>query len=146
MFREGRHVEKNKRRSKKYTVFFSFIFLCFLVENRWKILQKARKPCLCTKIHKKTYLERSFLATIQFLVDFWGSAGLPGAARDIPGTFQNGQFFTCIANFAGKRARTVPWKVPGSPQGSPRHPQGTILSRLFDRSCISKNMEKMSKC
>ena len=89
MFREGRHVEKNKRRCEKNTSFFSLIFHRFFENNRRKIMQKAWKPALCTKIDEKARSERRFLAKNRLLAIFWAPPGSPGAARDDPENSQN---------------------------------------------------------
>ena len=62
----------------------SLIFHRFFEKNRRKIMQKAWKPALCTKIDEKSRLERRFLAKNRFLVNFWAPPGSPGASRDDP--------------------------------------------------------------
>ena len=131
-------LKKTTAAVKIYIVFFTD----FSVFSGGKSMKNREKNVKTVFVHKNRQKNHVWtdccLATIQFLMNFWGSPGSPGAARDVPGTSQNRQFLSFMVNFAWKRSRTVPRKVPGSPQRSPGHPQGYIFSRLFDRSCISK--------
>ena len=56
--------------------FFSSVFHRNFVKNRWKNIQNAWKPAWCTKIDKKSCIERSFLAKNLFFVNF-GGPGTP---------------------------------------------------------------------
>ena len=69
---------------RKNTSFFSLIFHRFLEKNRRKLMQKAWKPALCTKIDEKARSERRFLAKNRFLANFWAPPGSPGPSRDDP--------------------------------------------------------------
>ena len=55
MFREGRHVEKSKRRSKKYIVFIIYFFRCFLVGNLWKTVARILEHFFFEKTQKHLY-------------------------------------------------------------------------------------------
>ena len=144
MFREGRHVEKSKRRCEKTHRFFHWFF----TKNRRKIVQKAWKQALCTKIDKKSRLDRLSLAKNRLLANFWGPPGSPGASQDVPGTSQNRSWFSFMMNCAWKRRWTASGRPQEGPGGPPRRPQGTILRRFLDLFCTSKtneNIQKVSK-
>ena len=61
---------------RKNTSFFSLIFHRFFEKNRRKIVQKAWKPALCTKIDEKARSERRFLAKNRF----FPQKAVPGSA------------------------------------------------------------------
>ena len=145
MFCEGRHVEENNRQSENIHRFFPLIFHRFFVNNRWKIVLKARKPPLCAKIDPKSRLERRFLATNRFLANFWAPPGSPGPSRDDPENSQNRSFFSFMVKCAQKRARAVSGRPQEGPGGPPRRPQGTILRWFLDWFCTSKTNEKKEK-
>ena len=145
MFREGRHVEKNKRRCEKNTSFFSFIFHRFFEKNRRKIMQKAWKPALCTKIDEKARSERRFFSKKSIFSEFLAPPGSPGPSRDDPEDSQNRAFFSFMVNCARKRARAASGRPQEGPGGPPRRPQGTILRRFSDRFCTSKTNENIQK-
>ena len=142
MFPEGRHVEKSKRWCEKNASFFSLIFHRFFEKNRRKIVQKAWKPALCTKIDEKSRLERRFLVKNRFLANFWAPPGSPEPSRDEPENSQNRSFFSFMVKCAQKRARAASGRPQEGPGGPPRRPQGTILRRFSDRFCTSKTNEK----
>ena len=78
-------LKKTSDGAKKRIV-FSLIFHRFFEKNRQKIMQKAWKPALCTKIDEKTRSERRFLAKNRFLANFWlpqGPQGRPGTTQKI---------------------------------------------------------------
>ena len=130
---------------RKNASFFSLIFHRFFEKNQRKIMQKARKPALCTKIDEKARSERRFLPKNRFLANFWASPGSPGPSRDDLENSQNRSFFSFMVNCARKRA----WAASGRPQegpgGPPRRPQGTILRRFSDRFCTSKTNKNIQK-
>ena len=130
---------------RKNTSFFSLIFHRFFEKNRRKIMQKAWKPALCTKIDEKARSERRFLAKNRFLANFWAPPGSPGASRDDPENSQNRSFFSFMVNCARKRARAASGRPQEGPGGPPRRPQGTILRRFSDRFCTSKTNENIQK-
>ena len=129
----------------KNASFFSLIFRRFFAKNRRKIVQKAWKPALCTKIDEKARSEGRFLAKNQFLANFWAPPGSPGPSRDDPENSQNRSFFSFMVNCARKRARAASGRPQEGPGGPPRRPQGTILRRFLDRFCTSKTNEKTQK-
>ncbi len=130
---------------RKNASFFSLIFHRFFEKNRRKIMQKAWKPALCTKIDEKARSERRFLAKNRFLANFWAPPGSPGPSRDDPENSQNRSFFSFMVNCARKRARAASGRPQEGPGGPPRRPQGTILRRFLDRFWTSKTSEKMQK-
>ena len=130
---------------RKNASFFSLIFHRFFEKNRRKIMQKAWKPALCTKINEKARSERRFLAKNRFLANFWAPPGSPGPSRDDLENSQNRLFFSFMVNCARKRARAASGRPREGPGGPPRRPQGTILCRFLDRYCTSKTNEKNAK-
>ena len=129
----------------KNTSFFSLIFHQFFEKNRRKIMQKAWKTALCTKIDEKARSERRFLAKNRFLANFGAPPGSPGPSRDGPENSQNRSFFSFMMNCARKRARAASGRPREGPGGTPRRPQGTILRRFSDRFCTSKTNENIQK-
>ena len=137
-------LKKTSDDAKKRCV-FSLIFHRFFEKNRRKVMQKAWKPALCTKIGEKARLKRRILAKNRILANFWAPPGSPGPSRDDPENSQNRPFFSFMVNCARKRARaTSGWPQEG-PGGPPRRPQGTILRRFSDRFCTSKTNENIQK-
>ena len=137
-------LKKTSDDAKKHIV-FSLIFHRFFEKNRRKIVQKAWKPALCTKIDEKARSERRFLAKNRFLANFWAPPGSPGPSRDDPENSQNRSFFSFMVNCARKRAREASGRPQEGPGGPPRRPQGTILRRFSDRFCTSKTNENIQK-
>ena len=145
MFREGRHVQKNKRRSEKMHRFFHWFFIDFSRKIDGKSCKKRENQLCAQKSTTTARLERDFLGKNQFLANFWGPPGSPGASRDDPENSQNRSFFWFMVNCARKRARAASGRPQEGPGGPPRRPQGTILRRFLDRFCTSKTNEKMQK-
>ena len=137
-------LKKTSDDAKKRIV-FSLNFHRFFEKSRRKIVQKAQKPALCTKIDEKACSECRFLAKNRFLANFWAPPGSPGPSRDDPENSQNRSFFSFMVNCARKRARAASGRPREGPGGPPRRPQGTILRRFLDRFCMSKTNEKMQK-
>ena len=137
-------LKKTSDDAKKCIV-FSSVFHRFFEKNRRKIVQKAWKPALCTKIDEKARSERRFLAKNRFLANFWAPPGSPGPSRDDLENSQNRSFFSFMVNCARKRARAASGRPQEGPGGPPRRPQGTILRRFSDRFCTSKTNENIQK-
>ena len=137
-------LKKTSDDVKKHIV-FSLIFHRFFEKNRRKIMQKAWKPALCTKIDEKARSERRFLAKNRFLANFWAPPGSPGPSRDDPENSQNRSFFSFMVDCVRKRARAASGRPQEGPGGPPRRPQGTILRRFSDRFCTSKTNENIQK-
>ena len=112
---------------RKNALFFSLIFHRFFAKNRRKMVQKARKPALCTKIDKNLRLECPFLANNRFFLAFWDPSGSPGGPRDVAGVSQNLPFLSKKICCVSKRTRTV----PGRPQGGPGCPPGTSRASFW---------------
>ena len=138
-------LKKTSDDAKKTHRFFSLIVHRFFEKNRRKIVQKAWKPALCTKIDEKVRSERRFLAKNRFLAIFWAPPGSPGPSRDDPENSQNRSFFSFMVNCARNRARAASGRPQEGPRGPARRPQGTILRRFSDRFCTSKINEKTYK-
>ena len=127
---------------RKNASFFSLIFHRFFEKNRRKIVQKARKPALCTKIDEKARSERRFLAKNRFLANFWAPPGSPGPSRDDPENSQNRSFFSFMVNCARKRARAASGRPQEGPGGPPRRPRGGILCPFFVLVLYAKSNRK----
>ena len=129
-------------RNKKNTSFFHRFF----VKNRWQILQNAWKPAMCTKIDKKSCVQRSFLANKLFLVNFWSPPGSPGASRDDPRNSRNRSFLSFIVNCAWKQRWTASERPREGHGGASRRPQGTILLDFWIDFAYQKQTKKYKKC
>ena len=127
MFREGRHVQENKRCYEKVHVFF----LWFFFDVRWqieaKIVEKARKMALCTKIDKDSTFGSRFFTKCRFFVDFWGPSGSLGASRDVREPPRSLHFFHKFSIASENR----PGPAPGRPQGGPGCPPGTSRASFW---------------
>ena len=147
MFREGRNVGKKKQAPvRKNASFFPSLVHWFFAKKHRKVMQNAWKPSLCTKIDKKSRVERSFLAKKRFLVNFWGPPGSPGASWDDPGNSQNRSFFSFMVNCDWKRRWTASGRPREGPRGASRRPQGTILRLFSVQFCTSERNKKYKKC
>ena len=127
---------------RKNASFFSLIFHRFFEKNRRKIVQKARKPALCTKIDEKARSERRFLVKNRFLANFWPPPGSPGPSRDDPENSQNRSFFSFMVNCARKRARAASGRPQEGTGGPPRRPRGGILCSFFVLVSYAKSNRK----
>ena len=145
MFRQGRHVEKNKRRCEKTHRFFHWFFIDFSRKIDGKSCKKRGNQLCAQKSTKKHVRNAVFLAKNRFLANFWAPPGSPGPSRDDPENSQNRSFFSFMVNCARKRARAASGRPQEGPGGPPRRPQGTILRRFSDRFCTSKTNENIQK-
>ena len=87
MFREGRHAQKNKRRSKNMHRFFHQFFVDFPSKIDAKSRKKHEKrPCAqkSTKIHVwKVIFQQKIDVCVIFVVPL-GPRGPPGTSREPP--------------------------------------------------------------
>ena len=103
---------------------------------------------LRAKSEENQCLERPFLATNRFGVDFWRPSGSPGASRDVPGASQNPSKFSSIASCVSKRARTAPREAPGKPRGTPPAPPGHNFGSILHikkRRKMQQNVKEASQ-
>ena len=121
MFREGRHDQKNKRRSKNMHRFFYRFFIDFPSKID-ATSSKKHENRLCaqksTEIHvwKVIFHQKiDFCSIFGIALGPWGP---PGTSREPPRIL----YFLLIFSGVWKRARTVPRGVPRVPQGTPRVP------------------------
>ena len=88
MFREGRHVQKNKRWCEKIPWCFHQVFIDFLWKIDTKSWTKTSETLICTKNVKNNTFGTHFLAKSQFLMDFRGPSGSPGSSKRDGGVWQ----------------------------------------------------------
>ena len=138
MFREGRHVQENKRRCEKLYLIFPYLFLVFFLLK----IEASEKVLCAQKSTTNPRLERVFPPTSRFLVDPWGPSGSPGASRDVRepprSLFFSINFQLCL--------KIGPDRLPGGPRKAPAFPQappglhfGLILYRFFWSICLSRD-------
>ena len=136
---------KKQATMRKNPSIFSLIFHRFFEKNRRKLVQKAGKPALCTKIDEKARSERRFLTKNRFLLNFWAPPGSPGPSRDDPENSQNRLLFSFMVKLIPKRVRQASGRPREGLGGPPGRSQGTNLRRFSDRFCTSKTNENIQK-
>ena len=121
MFREGRHVQKNKRCYEQIHVLFTWFFINF----SWKIDATSRtnheKRYWAQKSTKNPRLERSFSPKSTVSSKFWAPSGSIWAFRVVPGASQKPLIFNRFSVASANR----PGPAPGRPKGAPGGPPGT---------------------
>ena len=145
MFREGRHVEKNKRRCETNASFFSLSFHRFFEKNRRKIMQKAWKPALCTKIDETARSERRFLSKKSIFSEFLGSPRVPRAVPGRPGRFTKSHIFLIHGELRPKTSPGGLREASGRPRRSPQAPSGYDFASIFGSILHVKNKRKKCK-
>ena len=126
---------------RKNASFFSLIFHRFFEKNRRKIVQKARKPALCTKIDEKARSERRFLAKNRSLANFWGPQGRLGTTRN----FKKSIFFLIHGELRLKTRVDGLREASGRPRRSPQAPSGYDFASIFGSILHVKNKRKHTK-
>ena len=138
MFREGRLVQKSKRCCKKMHVFPDHFFS---VKNRYKIIRKACKTVICTKIGKKITFGTPFSSKQSIFCRFLESLWVPGGP---PRTCWEPPRILCFFVKLQMRLKTSPEGSPGGsreasgrPRASSRDPPGHHFGSIWDRRCTS---------
>ena len=93
MFREGCHVQKNKRCYEKMHMLFNWCFIIFSSKIDDKSRKNQGKRHWAQKSTKNPRLERSFSPKSKFSIDFWAPSGSIWASRDVPGASQKPLIF-----------------------------------------------------
>ena len=148
MFCEGRHVEKNKRRSKKYTVFFH---LCFFVFS-WKIDGKSwkkRENRVCAQKSIKNRARKHFFQQqFHFYLifgDLLGCQGQLGTSRER----SKKSIFHTYSQFRRKNSSDGPLEgsrqSPGLSQAPTEYNFKSIVSPILDIKKHVKNVTILRK-
>ena len=147
MFREGRHAQKNKRRSKNMHRFFHRLFIDFppqIDATSRKQQEKRPRAQKSTKINVWKVIFQQQIDFCSIFVVPLGPRGPPGTSREPPRIVR----FFIHFQF---RLKTGPDGPPGGgpgARGSPGHPQGTILGRFlvdFARQTSKKYRKMLQK-
>ena len=141
MFREGRHVEKNKRCSEKLYGFVHRVFIVFL----WKIAKKTVENGIVHKNRQKSMFGTAFFCKKSIFKRFLGFLWVPGGVPGRPGSSPESFIFSLIFSCAWKLAQMVPGETPGRPKGSPQASPGYHFKSIFGSILHVKQPRKMSK-
>ena len=123
MFREGRHVEKNKRRSKKYTVFFIY----FSLFSRGKSMENRAKSEKTVFVHKnpqKIVFGTTFFSNNSMINGFWGIPWVARGSPGHPGNVPKSSIFHIYGQFRRKTGPDGPPEGSRQSPGVPRAPTG----------------------
>ena len=130
---------------RKNASFFSLIFHRFFEKNRRKIVQKARKPALCTKIDEKAHSERRFFSKKSIFSEFLGSPRVPRAVPGRPGKFTKSLIFFIHGELRPKTSPGGLREASGRPRRSPQAPSGYDFASIFGSILHVKNKRKHTK-
>ena len=125
--------------------FFSLIFHRFFEKNRRKIMQKAWKPALCTKIDGKTRSERRFFSNKSIFSEFLGSPRVPRAVPGRPRKFTKSLIFLIHGELRPKTSPGGLREASGRPRRSPQAPSGYDFASIFGSILHVKNKRKHTK-
>ena len=137
-------LKKTSDDAKKRIV-FSLIFHRFSEKNRRKIMQKAWKPALCTKIDDKTRSERRFFSKKSIFSEFLGSPRVPRAVPGRPGKFTKSLIFLIHGELRPKTSPGGLREASGRPRRSPQAPSGYDFASIFGSILHVKNKRKHTK-
>ena len=130
---------------RKNASFFSLIFHRFFEKNRRKIVQKAWKPALCTKIDEKARSERRFFSKKSIFSEFLGSPRVPRAVPGRPGKFTKSLIFLIHGELRPKTSPGGLREASGRPRRSPQAPSGYDFASIFGSILHVKNKRKHTK-
>ena len=130
---------------RKNASFFSLIFHRFFEKNRRKIMQKAWKPALCTKIDEKARSERRFFSKKSIFSEFLGSPRVPRAVPGRPGKFTKSLIFLIHGELRPKTSPGGLREASGRPRRSPQAPSGYDFASIFGSILHVKNKRKHTK-
>ena len=130
---------------RKNASFFSLIFHRFFEKNRRKIMQKAWKPALCTKIDEKARSERRFFSKKSIFSEFLGSPRVPRAVPGRPRKFTKSLIFLIHGELRPKTSPGGLREASGRPRRSPQAPSGYDFASIFGSILHVKNKRKHTK-
>ena len=130
---------------RKNASFFSLMFHRFFEKNRRKIMQKAWKPALCTKIDEKARSERRFFSKKSIFSEFLGSPRVPRAVPGRPGKFTKSLSFLIQGELRPKTSPGGLREASGRPRRSPQAPSGYDFASIFGSILHVKNKRKHTK-
>ena len=130
---------------RKNASFFSLIFHRFFEKNRRKIVQKAWKPALCTKIDEKARSERRFFSKKPTFSEFLGSPRVPRAVPGRPGKFTKSLILLIHGELRPKTSPGGLREASGRPRRSPQAPSGYDFASIFGSILHVKNKRKHTK-
>ena len=130
---------------RKNASFFSLIFHRFFEKNRRKIVQKAWKPALCTKIDEKARSERRFFSKKSIFSEFLGSPRVPRGVPGRPGKFTKSLIFLIHGELRLKTSPDGLREASGRPRRSPQAPSGYDFASIFGSILHVKNKRKHTK-
>ena len=131
-------LKKTSDDAKKRIVFF-------IEKNRRKIVQKAWKPALCTKIDEKTRSERRFFRKKSIFGEFLGSPRVPRAVPRRPGKVTKSLIFLIHGELRPKTSPGGLREASGRPRRSPQAPSGYDFASIFGSILHVKNKRKHTK-
>ena len=138
MFREGRHVEKNKRQSKKRIVFFIDFSLIFR-EKSTKNRAKSVETSFVHKNRRKSTFGTPFFSKKSIFSEFLGSPRVPRAVPGRPGKFTKSLIFLIHGELRPKTSPGGLREASGRPRRSPQAPSGYDFASIFGSILDVKN-------
>ena len=126
----------------KQRIIFSLIFHRFFEKNQRKIMQKAWKPALCTKIDEKARSERRFFSKKSIFSEFLGSPRVPRGVPGRPGKFTKSLIFLVHGELRPKTSPGGLREASGRPRRSPQAPSGYDFASIFGSILHVKNKRK----
>ena len=130
---------------RKNASFFSLIFHRSFEKNRRKIMQKAWKPALCTKIDEKARSERRCFSKKSIFSEFLGSPRVPRAVPGRPGKFTKSLIILIHGEMRPKTSPGGLREASGRPRSSPQAPSGYDFASIFGSILHVKNKRKHTK-
>ena len=130
---------------RKNASFFSLIFHRFFEKNRRKIVQKAWKPALCTKIDEKARSERRFFNKKSIFSEFLRFPRVPRAVPGRPRKFTKSLIILIHGEIRPKTSPGGLREASGRPRRSPQAPSGYDFASIFGSILHVKNKRKHTK-
>ena len=145
MFREGRHVEKNKRRCEKTHRFFHWFFIDFSRKIDGKSCKKRGNQLCAQKSTKQHVRNAVFLAKKSIFSEFLGSPRVPRAVPGRPGKLTKSLIFLIHGELRLKTSPDGLREASGRPRRSPQAPSGYDFASIFGSILDVKNKWKNAK-
>ena len=144
MFREGRHVEKNKRRCEKTHRFFHWFFIDFSRKIDGKSCKK-RENKLCAQKSTKNHVWIGIFQKKTIFSEFLGSPRVPRGVSGRPGKFTKSFIFLIYGQLRLKTRVDGLREASGRPRRSPQAPSGYDFASIFGSILHVKSKQKNTK-